>query len=151
MKIFIRLADVQDIDSIVPLLGKLHEHAGFSKCAEFDPESARDFTRKMIDAPNGRVIVALDGDNIIGLSTFVVDSPYFNFSKKVASGISFWVESEYRKLGVGKALYNVSETTAKALGCSFITVGVMIGDEHLESYHERNGFVRHETLFHKVI
>lgn len=151
MKIVIRRADITDIDNIVPLLEKLHASAGFAECAEFDELSAKAFTTRLIDTPSARILVAVDNEEIIGLSTFIIDSPYFNFSTKVASGISFWVEPEYRKLGVGKALYSASEKVAKALGCNRITVGVMFEDEYLQNYHERNGFKKREVLLHKVL
>lgn len=151
MKIIIRRANKQDVSSILLLLEALHASAGFAECAEFDAESAQVFTERLLDAPNGEVLVAERGDELIGLSTFIVDSPYFNHATKVASGISFWVDPEYRKTGVGKALYNASEKLATKMGCKIITLGVMVDDEYLQAYHERNGFKRREVLFHKKI
>lgn len=151
MKIIIRRATLEDIPSVVVLLEKLHASAGFGECAPFDPNSATKFTARLIDSPRSEVLVAEDDGDIIGLSTFVVDSPYFNWDKKVASGISFWVAPEYRKFGIGKALYAASEKQARNMGCQVITVGVMVTDEYLQAYHERNGFKRREVLFHKEI
>jgi GNAT superfamily N-acetyltransferase len=151
MRIRVRLATLEDIPQIVVLLEKLHGSAGFEKCASFDEESATIFTERLINIPTAEILVADADGKIIGLSSYIVDSPYFNFSKKVASGISFWVDQEYRKSGVGKALYAASEMRAKLLGCEVLTVGVLVQDEYLQSYHERNGFERREVLFHKEI
>lgn len=151
MKIVVRRAKLEDVSSVVSLLEKLHASAGFEECAPFDASSATKFTERLMNSPKAEVLVAEDDGFIIGLSTFIVDSPYFNWAKKVASGISFWVEPEYRKFGIGKALYAASEKQALKMGCQVITVGVMVTDEYLQAYHERNGFVRREVLFHKEI
>lgn len=139
------------MDSILPLLEKLHASAGFVECAEFKAEDAKAFTIRLMHSPTARVLVAVDEGEVVGLSTFVVDSPYFNFNTKVASGVSFWVEPEYRKLGLGRSLYSASEMAAKALDCKRITVGVMVEDEYLQNYHERNGFKKREVLLHKLL
>lgn len=149
MNIKIQRATFELIDQVVGLLEKLHKSAGFSQIAEFDKASAEAFTVRLIESPKAELLVAVSEDTVIGLSSFVVDTPYYNWDAKVASGISFWVEPEYRKSGIGKALYEVCERKAKELGCSGITVGVMDQDEYLKGYHQRNGFEPQEVLLFK--
>ena len=151
MKIRIRLATVADIDRILPLMKELYEYAGFSTVAAFDEQSVGKFTARLISSPTAEILVADTGAELIGLASFVVDSPYYNWEHRVASGISFWVEPEYRKMGVGQKLYEASELLATRHGCAAVTLGVMVEDKYLAEYHERNGFKNRELLFYKEI
>ena len=80
---------------------------------------------------------AFDGDRLVGFVNYVTTTiPHFQ-GKRLASSESLWVDLDYRRAGVGRALIEAAERFAKEDGCYGFYWGVKKG-------------TRAEQLFEKV-
>lgn len=147
MKIKIRKAKESDITKLSELLEVLHSESAFKDLADFSAESVQYTCFTMINSTSAEVLVAEVDGELIGCSSFFITPFYFNADVPIAYGVFFWVNPEYRKHGVGKALYEQCMSLAKLMGATGTIVGVAAEDDYLEQYHTRNGF----TLFEKQL
>lgn len=90
------------------------------------------YLQRYIDSPNSTLVLALDGDNVVGASTalpmrdaddafrlpflrhgFAIDDIYY-FGESV-------LQSRYRGFGIGHRFFDERENAARAQGCSITT------------------------------
>lgn len=90
----------------------------------------------LVDDDAGFTLVATLDDVVVGFATMresrVVDA-------RVATVVRVYVTARARRIGVGDALINGAQSTAKSRGCTRIDALALPGDRDTKNLFERNG------------
>lgn len=146
MVIAIEPASVDDIDRLVELEAKLFDedaarHDTFADLSWPHREGGADFAR-LLDSPASVVLVARDGDDIVGHLVGYVSDPTPT-RKRVTYAVlrSIYVESDHRHQGVGRVLTERFVSWGREQGCVEAHVASYLANEPAQRFYERNGFV----------
>ena len=94
------------------------------------------------------VVVAEINNKVVGyLLGEKSDIPYYNF--KIAELCNMCVDSNYRKQGIGNALYNEFEKFYKAQGISHFIVTASFKNESAKAFYKKMGFEEANSTFVK--
>ena len=112
----------------------------------FDEQSMEDAFVLMMEC--GLCIIDVDAEgNHLGGAGAIKGPLYFNNNVQIAMERFWWVVPDERAKGVGKALYQALESSAKDAGCTHL---MMIGlDNEVYQLYERLGFKKTEEVFIK--
>lgn len=81
----------------------------------FDEPVRLDLTRRFLATPTYRILVALDGDLVVGM---VTGFTHFHPDKDEEFFVNeLGVDDDYRRRGIGEALLRAILAEAKAMGC----------------------------------
>ena len=75
------------------------------------------------------------------------DIPYYNF--KIAELCNMCIDSNYRKQGIGNALYKEFEKSFKEQGIAHFTVTASFKNENAKSFYKKMGFEEANSTFTK--
>jgi GNAT superfamily N-acetyltransferase len=108
-------------------------------------------TIKLIET--GIVLVAYDGERVIGLMLMVVGPMPFNPSTLCATELVYYVDPDYREGGTGLTLIKQAEKIAASKGVKYVSMIHLdsVVPEKAESIYNTMGYARTETLFTKDI
>ena len=94
------------------------------------------------------VIVAEINNNVIGyLLGEESDIPYYNF--KIAELCNMCIDSNYRKQGIGNALYKEFEKSFKEKGITHFIVTASFKNENAKAFYKKMGFEEANSTFIK--
>jgi len=124
-------------DELVDAFGRLVPQLSRSN----PPPSAAEL-QEMVDAPGTFVLVAREGDTVLGSLTLVVF--------RIPTGMRAWIEDvvvdgEARGKGVGEALNRHALDVARAHGCKTVDLTSRPSREAANRLYQRLGFVARET------
>lgn len=114
---------------------------------EFDPDICEATLLRIMEAPLGNVIVAVDGDTLIGVCALVGVQSLFA-DHIVFEEIIWWVAPEYRKSGVGQSLLDEAETFAGEMEASAFFMSCAPNTPVVKLL-EKRGFVARELKMKK--
>ncbi|MGV3650039.1 MAG: GNAT family N-acetyltransferase [Devosia sp.] len=87
----------------------------------FDHPVRPDLARRFLATPNYRIIVALDGDLVVGMAT---GFSHFHPDKDEEFFVNeLGVDDAYRRQGIGSALMEALLAEARAMGCTAAWLG----------------------------
>ncbi len=111
--IAIRPAEAGDAEAIASLLGEL----GYPQT----PEQVRGRLEELAGFPSTRVLVAINGSNVVGVGTlnFI---PLLHQQEKIARVSALAVTESHRGKGVGHELMRAFENIAREAGCPRLEV-----------------------------
>ena len=101
-----------------------------------------DTLKKLIKNQSGICLVALDGDKLAG---FAVRTYHDYFNEVYLSDL--FVKEEYRKLGIGKQLFDESIRIAKLRGVDWAWALVQTENERMQMFLEKNGFKKGKAFY----
>jgi GNAT superfamily N-acetyltransferase len=127
----IREARPTDADALAPLVAQL----GYPIESAAMPARV---SRVIADA-NTRALVAVNGDDVIGLAT-VQARPMLNHDHPIAQLTLLVVDEANRVHGVGRALVNAAEAWARERGCHRIVVTTALRRADAHAFYERLDF-----------
>lgn len=147
----IRKANILDKEDIKLLIDKFYEESLKDLGMKFT-----DYTiDKTIDnfVTNHIVILAQDGDKIIGVIGGLLVPSIFDETEIIAQEAMWYIDKEYRKGTLGTDLLLVFEEVAKELGVNHIVMVCMgnLNFEILNRYYTKNGYKLMENQFIKTI
>ena len=94
------------------------------------------------------VIIAEIDDKVVGyLLGEVSDIPYYDF--KIAELCNMCIDSNYRKQGIGNALYKEFEKYFKEQGITHFLVTASFKNESAKSFYKKMGFEEANSTFTK--
>lgn len=134
-----QVADFEAAPNMAELLAEYAEESALDELGAASPQ----FTmyRQMEAAGIARLLVAIQGDTIVGL-VFVLVSSVPHFGKPVASTESFFVTKSARKTGAGLKLLHEAERLAQEAGAVGLFVNAPVGSnlasvlDSMKSYRE---------------
>ena len=134
MLINYRYATEQDLTKIKSLTDQMLEHTGLGVATV--PK-----IRNLITGRNSKVLLAFDGDQLVGYTCGVLHENIFNDRLRV-SDIGVFVIPEYRASKISKELIERLERWAKERGAQEIWLGQTTGEnpENVVKYYNRLGY-----------
>lgn len=99
----IRPATLDDVPGLVALLAEFVEVSGYGELAPYDPDTAAETCRGLIQAPTAAVFVAVGGGDLVGAIGGVTAPAHWNRQLMTAAEVFWWVRPG-RRDGAGQAL-----------------------------------------------
>jgi GNAT superfamily N-acetyltransferase len=91
------------------------------------------------------VLVAIDGERVVGWAALSVDEPFVEGFGAFLEG--FVVDETARSRGIGATLLEAVEARARERGCGEIRVQSNVLRERAHSFYERNGYTKVKSQF----
>lgn len=136
----VREARSSDTDSIVQLVGKLAAHHG--DVAVLTPNDlARDAFGEVAWI---YVLVAEADSELIGYAA-LCGLIRLHFGVRGLDMHHLFTEPRFRGRGVGRGLVDACKTKAKALSCSYLSVGTHPDNHEAQAFYESLGFTRRDS------
>lgn len=148
----IRSANFDDIPALLTLGAQMHaESPGFGR-HPFIPDKLRNIAEHLLLNAPGILLVAVRGDEIVGLMAGLVSEHFFS-NAKMATDLAVYVIPEARGGMAGVALIKAFEKRAKELGADECQPGVSAGisDELAVELYERLGYTRRSIGMWKAL
>ena len=98
----------------------------------------RQFLRSVI--VDERLIIAQNSSHMVGIATIAIDNNMLDKSGSVWNISDVWVDSEYRRRGIGVQLVNECEKHAKSMGASEIRLQVYSTNQPASMMYGRLGY-----------
>lgn len=147
----VRKAELKDLQRIQELNNQLFELelANFDKYLIKDWPLSKEGKEYFENAiKDSFVIVAEIDDKVVGyLLGEVSDIPYYDF--KIAELCNMCIDSNYRKQGIGNALYKEFERIFREQGITHFTVTASFKNENAKSFYKKMGFEEANSTFTK--
>jgi GNAT superfamily N-acetyltransferase len=145
----IRPATSDDETAVLALLEELFEPPGGFPPG-YTPERGRLGFRSALAEDDADVLLAVDGDRIVGLASVYADIQSIRFGKRC------WLQDlvttgEYRSRGVGRALLDAATEWARERGCSHLELSSGLGRVDAHRFYEREGMQRGSYTFQRWI
>lgn len=145
MTITPRKATLADEDAVLELLEQLFEPPGAFPRGYTRERGSRGF-RHAITHPDADILLAVENETIIGLSTVYKD--YLS----LRDGWRTWlqdlvVDKHHRGRGVGKILLAASADWARQMGCTHVDLASGLGRTDAHRFYEREGMIKGSYTF----
>jgi GNAT superfamily N-acetyltransferase len=116
----------------------------------YTPERSRTGLRAAIEQPDADVLLAVDGERVVGLASVYADIQSIRFGKRC------WLEDlvvtkEHRSGGVGRALLDAATEWARERGCTHLELSSGLGRKDAHRFYEREGMERSSYTFQRWI
>jgi len=133
-RIELKIAREQDIDKLKALTDSMLESTGLGIATVAK-------IRALVLSPKTLVLLAWDGDDLIGYTCGVLHENVFNDRLRVTD-IGVYVKPEYRAGAVSKRMIDHLEKWAKEKGAKELWLGQTTGQEvtQIEKYYNRLGY-----------
>jgi GNAT superfamily N-acetyltransferase len=140
MPVVIRPAALADEDRVLDLMEQLFEPPGAPPPGYTGDRGSFGF-RWALDQPNADVLLAFDGDDLVGLSSVYADIESIRYGRRC------WlqdlvVDKDQRSTGVGAALVAASSEWAREHGCTHLELASGAGRVDAHRFYEREGMQR---------
>jgi len=147
----VRKAELKDLQRIQELNNQLFELelANFDKYLIKDWPLSKEGKEYFENAIKDSFVIVAEIDNkVVGyLLGEVSDIPYYDF--KIAELCNMCIDSNYRKQGIGNALYKEFERTFREQGITHFTVTASFKNENAKSFYKKMGFEEANSTFTK--
>jgi GNAT superfamily N-acetyltransferase len=145
----VRPAISSDEAAVLALLEELFEPPGAFPPG-YTPERGREGFLWALSEDNADVLLAVEGDRIVGLASVYADIQSIRFGKRC------WLQDlvttrEYRSRGVGKRLLDAATDWARERGCTHLELSSGLGRKDAHRFYEREGMERGSYNFQRWI
>ena len=153
----IRLANENDIDSILDLLSQVLElHYNLRPDLFVKGKTKYDKTtlKSMLNDINKHIYVAIENDKLIGYCFCIIKEN--KADNHIANSKTLYiddlcVDKEYRSKHIGQNILDYIKEEAKRLNADYITLNVWEGNDTAKLFYEHNGFkIRKTEMEYKV-
>jgi GNAT superfamily N-acetyltransferase len=133
----IRPATAADEAAVLALLEELFEPPG-SRPPDYTEDRGREGFRAAVRNPDADVLVAMDGDGLVGLASVYADIQSIRYGKRC------WLQdlvvtSEYRGRKVGRQLLAAATEWARDRGCTHLELASGAGRLDAHRFYKREG------------
>ncbi len=148
----IRDATKEDIGALVLIGERFFDESRFADVMQFDPDSLRDTLEKLIEDPDGIVLVAAGPVNLIGVAGGLVHPSYFNRAHITGQELFWWVDPDRRGV-VGSSLFDALELEARTKGArSWAMIALStLNPDGVGQFYERHGYRPSERTYIKAL
>ena len=138
----ISIASIQHLDDAVRCWNSLvidqKNHDSRISTNALSVSEQRQFLRSVI--VDERLIIAQNSSHMVGIATIAIDNNMLDKSGSVWNISDVWVDSEYRRRGIGVQLVNECEKHAKSMGASEIRLQVYSTNQPASMMYGRLGY-----------
>lgn len=147
----IRKAEAGDIPAIVRMGADFYPSTPYAAAGiPFCPESVEAIARLMQEA--GVMLVADDGERLVGMVGLVVAPFMFNRAFRTAHEVVWWASPDAQGAGIGKALLAAVAPAAREAGAfSAQMLHLANSPPQAAALYERDGYAHTETCYTKVL
>lgn len=146
----VRQATLDDVPAIVAMSAKFYATTAYSGWADFNPETVSNLASGL--ATDHVMLVAEDGDRLIGMVGLFVAPFMFNNDVTAAYEVVWWVDPDAQGHGAGKALLAAIEPACAAKGCKAIQmVHLASSPPQAAAIYERCGYVLSESSYTRIL
>ncbi len=149
--VVIRQAAERDVRALIALINRLAREASLLFVVPIDPvtgiEDLRQFLQATAASGNNAVIVAAEGDQLVGLATATGG---VHPAKRAAVEIGIGVLETHQGRGIGRALMAALEDWARAAGIHRLQLPVVASNEPAIALYRKSGFALEGTLRESV-
>lgn len=136
----IRKATPDDEATILSLIHELFEPPG-GVPAGYTDDRAREGIRYALDHPDSDILLAVDGDTIVGMASVYKD--YFS----IRDGWRTWLQdlvvtSDHRSSGIGSTLLSAAADWARGHGCTHLDLASGLGRKDAHRFYQREGMLK---------
>lgn len=133
---FLKLATVEDTETVLGLIEELFNESIYSKSMSFDRDSVKEIFLQVLNGPKDKssIILLRSEDKTVGLLACSVLQQLFNKNERTACELVFWVQPECRNIITLKKLLQAYRFWAKKVGCTSIMYGKMKSKYEVETY-----------------
>lgn len=153
--VVIRLATKEDLDSATQLVVRLKRlNAEFDPLLEVVPDieqASRTYLEHALNNPTSVLLVAVEGNKIIGLFKGDVEDRIFYKPRYVGIIKEFYILPEYRRKGLGKRLMMEGIEQLRKKGAEIIMASFPALNEIAINFYKKMGFRPIEYLFAKEV
>ncbi|ABO08005.1 GNAT family N-acetyltransferase [Pyrobaculum calidifontis] len=153
--VVIRPARREDLDAITQLIVRLKRlNAEFDPLLEVVPEiveASRKYVENALESPSSVVLVAVEGDRIVGVFKGDVEDRIFYKPRYAGVIREFYVLPEYRRKGIGKRLMMEGIELLRKKGAELIMASFPALNEIAVNFYKKMNFRPIEYLFAKEI
>ena len=153
--VVIRPARREDLDAITQLIVRLKRlNAEFDPLLEVVPEiveASRKYVENALESPSSVVLVAVEGDRIVGVFKGDVEDRIFYKPRYAGVIREFYVLPEYRRKGIGKRLMMEGIELLRKKGAELIMASFPALNEIAVNFYKKMNFRPIEYLFAKGI
>jgi len=144
----VRPAALEDEGAILGLLPQLFEAPGRT-APGYTEERGRLGIRRAIEGADSDILLALDGERLVGLASVYADIQSIRYGKRC------WlqdlvVEKGERGRGIGKELLEAATEWARVRGCTHLQLSSGLGRVDAHRFYRREGMLE-ELLFERWI
>lgn len=146
-------AKIKDVDHIIPIWRKmirfhqnmLQEHnpslMDYFVMKDDGETISIDFLKRQIRSKNGMILIAKDGNQIIGYTNLMIKDyiPLFNIDR-IGEIIALFVDEGYRGKHVSSLLFQKSKEWFHQKGIHHIMLNVFPDNQHAKEIYENWGF-----------
>lgn len=146
----LRPATIDDAAEIARLGRLLYTELHYSKWVPYVEADVRETLVGLIDS--GVLLIAV-APQIVGYIGVAIHPLYLNRSVSSAEEVFWWVDQEYRALGVGQALLEAAEHEAEVRGATFVSsmLNETAHGNGVGQFLESRGYELAERTFFKVL
>ena len=146
----VRNATLDDVPAIVEMSRKFYATTTYSGWADFNANTVHALASGL--AEHHVMLVADDGEKLIGMVGLFVAPFMFNGAVTAAYEVVWWVEPDEQGQGAGKALLAAIEPACRAKGCKAIQmVHLSTSPPQAAAIYERVGYRHTESSFTKIM
>lgn len=143
-RVTIRPATAADQSAVIALMEQLFEAPGRPPPG-YTPERGRTGFRSAVEKPDADVLLAFDGDQLIGLASVYVDIISIRYGPRC------WlqdlvVRNDQRRRGIGRMLLDAATDWARAHGCTHLELGSGSGRTDAHRFYLREGMTQSLTF-----
>jgi GNAT superfamily N-acetyltransferase len=136
-EVTIRPATPSDEDAILALLPQLFDPPG-ARPPTYTEERGRTGIRWAIERPDADILLAMDGDALVGLASVYADIQSIRYGKRC------WlqdlvVSKDARSRGIGKRLLDAATEWARERGCTHLELSSGMGRVDAHRFYRREG------------
>jgi GNAT superfamily N-acetyltransferase len=141
-----RPATAADVDAIVAMGQRFLAQSVYRGHLADNPGQVRTLATSLIASPEGDVLVADDGDGLVGMLA-IVAYPHHLSGEWVAGEVAFWVDPAAR--GIGLRLLRDAERWARAHGAARLEL--IAPTPEVERLYARLGYRPVERTYHRAL
>lgn len=119
----IRSATRDDIPGVLKLVAKFKKERLESLPLSLNLRDVAVTLVKLVDSGEGVVMVALEGDEVVGAIVGIAFPSFLNSEAKILGELMWYVDSGHRDSGVGKKLLKAFEDEARVLEVDVVEMG----------------------------
>ena len=136
----IRPAGQADEEAVLALIEELFEPPG-ARPKGYSPERGREGFLHAVQNPEADVLLALDGEAIVGLASVYLDPPFIRFGKRC------WLQdlvvtSSRRSEGIGALLLDAATAWARTGGCTHLELTSGAGRVEAHRFYRSQGMTQ---------
>jgi len=145
----IRTASLDDEEAVLALIEELFEAPG-RRPRGYTRGRGREGFRHAVADPDSDVLLAVDGDRVVGMASVYVD--YLS----IRDGWRCWLQdlvvtSSRRGSGIGKMLLDAATEWARERGCTHLDLNSGVGREDAHRFYLREGMTQGSLSFRRLI